>query len=100
MGVVKKATVRQASIEAEKDKPVYMPPEILFQNALEDAMRPVRSKKIDTEDLGEIHGVCNSAGEYVEMDKPIQVTAAIENWMTTLEFSIKHSVSKKIFECY
>ena len=36
--------------------------------------------------MGEIMGVCNQAGEYIEMHEPIPVTSALENWMVRLEF--------------
>ena len=36
----------------------------------------------------------------MEMESPIPVTAHIEDWMSRLEFSMKHSVSKQILKCW
>ena len=77
-----------------------IPREIIFQNALEDARRNIRQVKIDPDDYGEIWGICNSTGEYLEMESPIPVTAHIEDWMSRLEFSMKHSVSGHILKCW
>ena len=41
--------------------------EILFKNALEDSNGLHRIRKLDKEDLGEIWGMCNQAGEHIEL---------------------------------
>ena len=66
----------------------------LFQNALEDANSFRRTRKLDTDDLGEIWGMCNQAGEYIMLEEAIQINQMIEGWMFSLEFAMKHAVSK------
>ena len=72
----------------------------MIDNALEDAQRKRRLEKLDPNDLGEIHGVLNNAGERIDLYEPLQVTKTIENWMLKLEFCLKHSVSTILAECY
>ena len=72
----------------------------MVDNALEDAQRKRRLKKLDPNDLGEIHGVLNNAGERIDLSEPLQVTTTLESWMLKLEFCLKHSVSKTLAECY
>ena len=72
----------------------------LFQNALEDANSFRRTRKLDTDDLGEIWGMCNQAGEYVMLEEAIQINQIIEGWMFSLEFAMKHAVSKQMLKCY
>ena len=57
-------------------------------------------KKLDPEDLGEIWGVLNQAGEKLELHEPIPVTPAIESWMVKLELQMKHAVAVNLSNCY
>ena len=67
---------------------------------MDDAQRKQRLKKIDPDDLGEIIGILNQAGEKLELGDALQVTTVMENWMLKLDFCMKHATAKTLLECY
>ena len=70
-----------------------------LEEALQDALSRKRKKKLDPEDMGEVWGIINHAGEKVWFRESIKITTVVEQWLLKLEYSMKYGVSHTLDRC-